>query len=247
MTGAAIEVVDLRKSFADKKALDGVSFTVARGEVFGYLGPNGAGKTTTLRILAATLRPSSGDARIDGWSAVSHPLEVKRRLGYLPESGAVFEKVTPREFLEFQGAVRGLEAGQASARAECLADRFELRADLDRRHGDLSKGTRQKSCWLAALLHEPPVLVLDEPLSGLDVESVARVKELLREISAAGTTILYSSHLVDVVERVCDRIAVIHQGKLRAIGTPSEVMIGAGADSLETAIRRLSAHSHGVS
>jgi len=237
----AIEIDDLSRSFGAMRALDGISLSIGRGEVFGYLGPNGAGKTTTLRILVGTLQPTSGDARVFGASVTADPIAVKRTLGYVPESGAVFERLTPREFLEFTGRIRGLSTDETAARTEALAARFELATELDRRLGDLSKGTRQKACWCAALLHEPAVLVLDEPLSGLDVESVARVKELLAELSGSGVTVLYSSHLVDLVERMCHRVAVIHRGRLRAIGTPEEVAIGSGADTLEGAVRRLAA------
>ena len=241
MSEQAIEIDGLTRDYGERRALDGVTLSIGRGEIFGYLGPNGAGKTTTLRILAGTLRPTAGDVRVLGSSVVAEPLAVKSSLGYVPESGAVFERLTPREFLEFGGRIRGLAADETMARAEALARRFELTSELDRRLGELSKGTKQKTCWCAALLHEPPVLVLDEPLSGLDVESVARIKELLAELAASGVTVFYSSHLVDLVERLCHRVAVIHRGRLRAVGTPQEVAIGSGADTLEGAVRRLAA------
>jgi len=241
MAEPAIELEGLTRDYGERRALDGVTLAVRPGEVFGYLGPNGAGKTTTLRILAGTLRPSAGAARVLGVDVVDDPVAVKAGLGYIPESGAVFEKLTPREFLAFSGRVRGLSGEATAERTESLAARFELDGELDRRLADLSKGTKQKACWCAALLHEPPVLVLDEPLSGLDVESVARVKELLAELARGGVTVFYSSHLVDLVERLCHRVAVIHRGRLRAVGTPEEVAIGSGADTLEGAVRRLAA------
>jgi len=241
MTEPAIELEGLTRDYGERRALDGVTLAVRAGEVFGYLGPNGAGKTTTLRILAGTLRPSAGAARVLGVDVVDDPVAAKASLGYIPESGAVFEKLTPREFLAFSGRVRGLSGEATAERTESLAARFELDGELDRRLADLSRGTKQKACWCAALLHEPPVLVLDEPLSGLDVESVARVKELLAELARGGVTVFYSSHLVDLVERLCHRVAVIHRGRLRAVGTPEEVAIGSGADTLEGAVRRLAA------
>jgi ABC-2 type transport system ATP-binding protein len=227
--------------FGERTALDSVSLSVEPGEVFGYLGPNGAGKTTTLRIVAGLLRPTAGDAAVLGTSVLGDPLAVKRTIGYIPESGAVFEKLTPREHLQFVGCMRGRTPRDTERAVADLAGRFQLTAELDRRCGELSKGTKQKLCWCAALLHAPPVLVLDEPLSGLDVESVARVKELLRELAEQGATVFYSSHLVDVVEKICTRIAVLDGGRLRAVGTPREVMLGAGRDSLEEAVRRLTA------
>jgi ABC-2 type transport system ATP-binding protein len=241
MSTPAIELTKLSMSYGGRQALDEVSLAVAPGEIFGYLGPNGAGKTTTLKILAGILRPTAGDAAVLGSSVLADPLAVKSRIGYVPESGAIFERLTPREHLRFVGRVRGLTAAETDERIARHAGRFQLTAELDRRSSDLSKGTKQKVCWCAALLHEPPVLVLDEPLSGLDVETVARVKELLRELVAGGATVFYSSHLVDVVEKVCTRIAVLDRGRLRAAGTPHEVTIGTGCDSLEAAIRALTA------
>jgi ABC-2 type transport system ATP-binding protein len=237
----AIELDGLAMRYGDRPALAGVTLAVEPGEIFGYLGPNGAGKTTTLKIVAGLLRPTAGDARVLGTSVLADPFAVKKTIGYVPESGAVFEKLTPREHLHFLGRVRGLSREETEERALRLAQRFQLTAELDRRSSDLSKGTKQKLCWCAALLHEPPVLILDEPLSGLDVESVARVKELLRELSAKGSTVFYSSHLIDVVEKICTRIAVLDRGVLRAVGTPLEVAIGAGRDTLEAAIRGLTA------
>ena len=241
MPTPAIELTRLSMRYGARTALDDVSLAVLPGEIFGYLGPNGAGKTTTLKIVAGILRPSAGDAAVLGSSVLAEPLLAKTRIGYVPESGAVFEKLTPREHLRFVGRVRGLTAAETDERIARHAGRFQLTAELDRRCSDLSKGTKQKVCWCAALLHEPPVLVLDEPLSGLDVESVARVKELLRDVAARGATVFYSSHLIDVVEKVCTRIAVIDRGRLRAVGTPLEVTIGAGCDTLEAAIRVLTA------
>ena len=235
----AIELTGVTMRFGDRTALDEVSLAVAPGEIFGYLGPNGAGKTTTLKILAGILRPTAGDARVLGTSVLADPLSTKAQIGYIPESGAVFERLSPREHLHFVARVRGSTAAASDQRIAALAERFQLTGDLDRPCSDLSKGTKQKVCWCAALLHEPPVLVLDEPLSGLDVESVARVKELLRELAAKGATVFYSSHLVDVVEKVCTRIAVLDRGRLRAVGTPREVAIGAGSDTLEAAVRGL--------
>jgi ABC-2 type transport system ATP-binding protein len=239
MNAPAIALQGLTMRFGAQLALDGVSLDVQPGEVFGYLGPNGAGKTTTLKILAGLLRPAAGDAAILGTSVLADPLLAKARIGYIPESGAVFEKLTPREHLHFVGRMRGLEPAEVMARGERLAARFALSDSLDRRCSELSKGTKQKVCWCAALLHEPPVLVLDEPLSGLDVESVARVKELLREIAARGATVFYSSHLVDVVEKICTRVAVLGRGRLLAVGTPHEVTLGTGRETLEEAIRAL--------
>src|SRR5262249_50039844 len=160
MTDApALRLTGLTMRFADRAALDDVSLDVQAGEVFGYLGPNGAGKTTTIRILSGMLRPTAGDAFVLGSSVLADPLAAKARIGYAPESGAVFEKLTPREHLRFVARVRGFDESATTERIAAWADRFQLTAELDRRCGDLSKGTKQKVCWCAALLHQPTVLV----------------------------------------------------------------------------------------
>jgi ABC-2 type transport system ATP-binding protein len=231
-----LDLRDLTRDFGATRALSGVSLAVRRGEVFGYLGANGAGKTTTIKILTGLLHPTSGDAFVCGHSVTTAPLEAKARLGYLPESGALFEKLSPLEYLVFTGQLYGLEEGDAQERARHWLSFFSLLDKADHRIGTFSKGTKQKVCWAAALQHEPEVLVLDEPLNGLDVETVARLKELLRSWSAAGRTVFYSSHLVDVVEKMCTRVGVLHGGRLVGEGTVDEVRTRAGASSLEEAL-----------
>jgi ABC-2 type transport system ATP-binding protein len=238
---SAIELVGLGKDYGPKRALHDVSLTVARGEVFGYVGANGAGKTTTIKILTGLIRPTSGDARVAGHSVLERPLEVKARLGYVPESGALFEKFSPAEYLTLVGRLYRLPEARIRDRMGEELRSFGLEADKGRPMGTLSKGTKQKVCWIAALLHDPEVLILDEPLNGLDVETVAHVKETMRRLAQEGRTIFYSSHLIDIVEKVCTRIAVIHAGRLASVGTVSEVMTAAGADSLEQALLALSA------
>ncbi len=235
----AIELDSLTRSFGDRLALDRVSLRVDRGEIFGYLGPNGAGKTTTIKILTGLLRPTAGDVRLNGTSVVAEPLRVKERLGYVPESGALFEKLTLVEYLLFTGQMYGIPDDEISARTSYWANLFGLSGEEDRPLGALSRGNRQKVCWAAALLHAPEVLVLDEPLSGLDVGAVMQVKELLWERSAAGKTVFYSSHLVDIVEKLCTRIAVLDRGRLVTTGRVDEVFAAAGATSLEEAMIRL--------
>jgi ABC-2 type transport system ATP-binding protein len=242
MEGAsAIELRGLGKDYGPKRALHDVSLTVARGEVFGYVGANGAGKTTTLKILTGLIRPSSGDARVGGHSVLERPLEVKARLGYVPESGALFEKFSPAEYLTLIGRLYRLSEARIRDRMGEELGSFGLEADKDRPMGMLSKGTKQKVCWIAALLHEPEVLVLDEPLNGLDVETVAHVKEMMRHLAQQGRTVFYSSHLIDIVEKVCTRIAVIHAGRLVNVGTVSQVVAASGASTLEQALLTLSA------
>jgi ABC-2 type transport system ATP-binding protein len=212
---------------------------VGRGEIFGYLGPNGAGKTTTIKILTGLLRPTAGDARVVGFSVLEAPLEVKARVGYVPESGALYEKLAPEEYLSLVGRLYKMAGPAIEEGLARWLSRFQLTAQRRTPMHALSKGMRQKVCWIAALLHEPEVLVLDEPLNALDVEAVALAKDLMSELAADGRTIFYSSHLMDVVARVCSRVAVLRAGRLVASGTPAEVTAAAGADDLEQALLKL--------
>ncbi|MBI4820192.1 MAG: ABC transporter ATP-binding protein [Deltaproteobacteria bacterium] len=238
-TAPSIELVELAKSYGDKRALDGVTLSVQPGEIFGYLGRNGAGKTTTLSILAGLVRPTSGTVRVLGFDVVEQAIEVKKRIGYVPESGAVFEKLTPRESLQIMGALHGITTSKLGPRVEQLLDAFGLRPACDVRMDTFSKGMKQKVCIASAIVHDPEVLLLDEPLNGLDVEGVVEVKELIRRHAAAGRTVLYTSHLVDVVEKLCTRIGVLAAGKLVAVGTPDSLRELTGADALEDALVRI--------
>jgi ABC-2 type transport system ATP-binding protein len=237
---SAIELRHLGKDYGSKQALRDVSLSVGWGEVFGYVGANGAGKTTTIKILTGLIRPTSGDALVAGHSVLEQPLEVKARLGYVPESGALFEKFSPVEYLTLIGRLYRLSEAHIRERVGEELRSFGLEADKDKPMGVLSKGTKQKVCWISALLHDPEVLVLDEPLNGLDVETVAHVKEMMRRRAQQGRTIFYSSHLIDIVEKVCTRIAVIHAGQLVSVGTVGEVVAAAGTASLEQALLALS-------
>jgi ABC-2 type transport system ATP-binding protein len=239
VASAAIELRSLTKRFGDQRALDDVSLVVQRGEVFGYLGPNGAGKTTTLKILTGLLKPTSGDVRVVGRSVIDEPLEVKARVGYVPESGALYEKLAPAEYLDLVARLYKMAPEAADAAIERWLRRFGLEAQRSVPMQSLSKGTRQKVCWIAALLHDPEVLILDEPLNALDVEAVALTKDLMSELSASGRTLFYSSHLMDVVARVCTRVAVLRAGRLVSSGTPDEVVSAAGTETLEQALLKL--------
>jgi ABC-2 type transport system ATP-binding protein len=238
--GPAIELIGLSKVYGGTPALQDVTLSVGRGEIFGYLGPNGAGKTTTIKILTGLLRPTGGDARVGGRSVRTEPLEVKARVGYVPESGALYEKLSAAEYLELVGQLYRLTPADSRARADHWLSQFQITNEAERPLHTLSKGTRQKVCWIAALLHDPEVLVLDEPLNALDVEAVARAKELMSRLAAEGRTVFYSSHLIDVVSRVCTRVAVLRAGRLVVQGTPAEVTAHAGAAGLEEALLSLS-------
>ena len=238
-TDAAIDFRGLTKDYGAVRALDGVSLSVSKGEVFGYVGPNGAGKTTTIKILAGLARPTAGDAFICGRSILTEQLEVKARTGYIPESGALLEKLTPREFLTSIGRLYRLPDCDIDAQLARWLNYFGLRNRADQRIGLLSKGNKQKICWISSLLHDPEVFILDEPLNGLDAETISRVKELMSDLVLLGKTIFYSSHLIDIVEKVCTRIAVLDRGTLVGVGTVEQIREMFNTDSLEQALLRL--------
>jgi ABC-2 type transport system ATP-binding protein len=239
MAEPTIELRGLTQDFGDKRILDGIDLAVERGEIFGYIGANGAGKTTTLKILTGILRPTGGDARILGKSVLDEPLWVKARIGYVPESGAIFEKLTPREYLTAMGQLYRVAARGLAQRIEEILARFRIAERIDQQMDVFSKGTKQKVCIAAALLHDPEVLFLDEPLNGLDVETVLEIKELMKSAAAAGKTVLYTSHLVDVVEKVCNRIGVLHRGRLIAVDTIPALLASTATTSLESALIKL--------
>jgi ABC-2 type transport system ATP-binding protein len=211
----AIEASDLRKHYGAIKALDGVTFSVAKGQVIGLLGPNGAGKTTLMKLLTGYLQPDGGDAAIAGTDVVADPLAAQRRLGYLPESAPLYGEMTVQEYLEMMAALRGVALGQRRARlseaihATGLADR--LIQPIDK----LSKGYRQRVGIAQAIVHRPEVLILDEPTSGLDPTQIAEIRALIREL-ARDATVLLSTHILAEVEATCERVLVIMKGELRA-------------------------------
>ena len=236
---AVIELRNVYKDYATTRALNDICLSVNRGEVFGYIGANGAGKTTTIKILTGLIKPSGGDALICGRSILADPLEVKSKIGYVPESGSLFDKLSPREYLSNVGRLYRLTDSAIKTKINDWLAYFELAERIDQRMEVFSKGTKQKVVWIAALMHDPEVLIFDEPLSGLDVEAIAHAKELMRRYAAEGRTIFYSSHLIDVVEKVCTRLAVLHKGRLVGVGTVDEIRGRNGSSSLEESLVRL--------
>jgi len=210
-----IEVVGLVKRYGDRAALDGVSFRVERGEIVGFLGPNGAGKTTTLRILSTFLTQDAGEAKVAGFDVLRKPMEVRRRLGYLPEQPPLDLDHTVREYLGFCAALRGVR-GKAGRRAiDSVVDRCGLAAVADRLIGNLSKGFRQRVGLAQALVHEPEVVVLDEPTIGLDPHQIREIRHLIRSLAGAHTVLL-SSHILPEVAMTCSRAVVVHRGRVAA-------------------------------
>jgi ABC-2 type transport system ATP-binding protein len=234
-----IEAVNLHVRYGAVEALKGVSFRVKSGEVCGYLGPNGAGKSTTVKALTGIIKPNAGTARICGRDMASDPVEAKRRLGYVPETAAAFSLLTPREYLGMLADLHELDHKVADDRRDKLLHSFGITDLADRRIDTLSKGQRQRVVLSAALLHDPDVLFLDEPLSGLDATAARTVKDLIAGLAEQGRAVLFCSHVLEVVERVCTRVIVLHQGTIVADAPPGELMGRAGDATLEAAFRRL--------
>jgi ABC-2 type transport system ATP-binding protein len=234
-----IRVRNLSKSFGTTPVLRGLDLDVRAGEILGYVGPNGAGKTTTIKIVCGMLDDFQGDVRVCGHDVTTDTIAAKRCIGYVPETAALYDELTPVEFLRFAGTLHGLGDAEGESRARELLDCFGLAPAADARLGTFSKGMRQKVLLTGALLHDPPVLVLDEPLSGLDAHTVVVVKMVLQRLARAGKTIFYSSHVMDVVERVCDRIVLIADGAMVASGTFDELQAQGRGGSLERIVTEL--------
>jgi sodium transport system ATP-binding protein len=234
----------LRKIFRSRdgtevRAVDGVSFACAAGEIVGLLGPNGAGKTTTLRILATILPPTEGRVVVAGHDVVAAPDGVRRKLGYVSAATGVYERLSARETLVYYGRLHGMSEDALARRVEDVLDFLEMRAFADRLAGRLSSGERQKVSLARAIVHDPPVLILDEPTANLDVIVARNVVEFVERARAAGRAILLSTHIFSEAERLCDRVVVVHRGKLLASGTQSELLAAAGTDNLEDAFFKM--------
>jgi len=236
-----IAIQHLTKRFGTQTAVDDLSFEVPAGQILGFLGPNGAGKSTTLKMLTGMLEPNSGTATICGFDLLREPLEVKRRVGFVPESGAVFESLTGLEYLEMVAALYAIPQEAARARIRQFIAFFDLSFETltDKLLGAYSKGMRRKVVITAALLHNPPVVFFDEPLDGLDANAAVGFKALIQTLAHEGKTIVYSSHILDVVERVCERVIIIDKGRMLVDGRPDELLAAHGADTLERLFTQL--------
>ena len=234
-----IQVQDLVREFGAVRAVDGLSFTVGEGEIYGLLGPNGAGKTTTLRSLAGLLTPTSGTARVLGKTAGEDPLAVKRALGYLTGDTALYGRLTPREVLRFFARLNERPDDWIAARIAALSVELDLGEFLDRRCERLSTGQRQRTAIARAFVHDPTVLVLDEPTASLDVVSARFILDRLRAEAARGKAVLFSTHHLSEAELVCDRMGVIWRGRLLAEGTSGELRERTGTGTLTEAFLAL--------
>ena len=235
----AIELINLTKRFDGVEAVRDVSLTIPAGQICGYLGPNGAGKTTTVKMAVGMLEPTSGTALIEGIDIREQPVEAKMRIGVVPETGALYENLTPREYLALMGGLYHLEPVLAAERAERFLSHFGIADTADRFMTSFSRGMRQKVLISAALLHNPSILFLDEPLSGLDANTALILKELLRDLASRGKTIFYCSHILEVVERICDRVIILNNGAIVADGAVDELKHLTHEISLEDAFTNL--------
>lgn len=226
-----IELIHITKKFGDLTAVDDLSLEVARGEFFSVLGPNAAGKTTTIKILTGLIKPTSGRATVAGFDVQADPLRVRERLAYVPDFPFLYEKLTPWEFIRFTGQMFRMPADRIESNGRDLIARFNLESYLNKAIEGLSHGTRQRIAIASALLHDPEVFVIDEPMVGLDPHHARIVKDILKERSRAGMTVFLSTHQLSVAEELADRIGIIHQGKLTAVGNTTELRARAGREA----------------
>ncbi|KKO92992.1 ABC transporter [Sphingobacterium sp. Ag1] len=218
-----IRIVDLKKSYGEKEILKGINLDIFPGQVIGYIGPNGAGKSTTVKILTGLIEDFTGTVAINGINIQEDPLAVKALLGYVPENAELYDVLTPVEYLDFVGKLYGMEDKVILERSLKLLAAFGLESNSNNRMDTFSKGMRQKVLLISGIIHNPQIIVLDEPLSGLDANAVIFVKELISLLAKEGKTIFYCSHMMDVVEKVSDRILLINQGSIIADGTIEEL------------------------
>ena len=228
-----IELNHLVKEFGDLKAVDDLSLTVGKGEFFAVLGPNAAGKTTTIKMLVGLIAPTTGTAKVCGYDVQTEPIEVRKRLAYVPDFPFLYDKLTPWEFLRFTGQLFHMSEKDIETRTRDLIPRFTLEPYLRKSIESLSHGTRQRIAIVSALMHNPEVFVLDEPMVGLDPHHQYILKEVLKERAAEGMTVFLSTHQLSVAEEVADRIGIVHMGKLVAVGTEEELHNLGGEDNAE--------------
>ncbi len=223
----------VNKSFGSKKAVDNLNLTIEDGKVFGFIGPNGAGKTTTIKMLTGILRPDSGTVRLNGIDISQSPMEAKRSFGFVPDTFDMYERLTGMEYLRFMGDIYGVDARRRKEHIDRYLSLFELRDAANQQIRGYSHGMKQKLAITGALMHEPSIWILDEPMVGLDPQSVFILKEEMRRHADGGRTVFFSTHVLDVAERLCDEIGIINKGRLIANGTLEELRGGEQDSTLE--------------
>src|SRR6266853_1713690 len=233
----AIEIRNLRKIYGSKAAVDGLSLSVPRGSFFGFLGPNGAGKSTTIRMLTGLIPPTSGSIALLGMPMPDQELEIKKRIGLVPDESLLFDRLTGGEFLEFVGRMYGLARPVARERARALLGLFALEENSRKLIAEYSKGMRKRVAMAASLIHHPDLFLMDEPFEGVDAVGARLMKDILVDQVQRGATIFLTSHVLEVVERLCDRVAIIHEGKMVVCGTMAELRTG--SETLEDVFVRV--------
>ncbi len=218
-----INVKGLKKFFGEVKAVNGISFSVQQGEVFGLLGPNGAGKTTTIKLLLGLLEPNEGEMRVFGLNPERDEVEIKRRIGYVSEEPLIFKSLTPKDLFNFIASIRRLDEEKTTALAKEYLESLDADEYYDQLIATLSHGNKQKLQIIAAILHDPDLLILDEPIAGLDAKSVRVVKSILELHTQRGGSVLFSTHIMEIAQDLCDRIGIINKGKMVGIGTMEEL------------------------
>lgn len=221
--GEMLELIGVRKRYGSFEAVKGIDLKVHRGEIFGFLGPNGAGKTTTIRMIAGVLRPTAGQVLVGGDDLAQNPQSAKARVGYIPDRPYLYEKLSAAEFLRFVAGLWGREGAEVDARADRLLELFQLAEWKDELIETFSHGMRQKVLITSALIHQPELIVVDEPMVGLDPRSAKLLKDLFRTFAGHGGTVFLSTHTLEVAESLCDRIAIINEGKIIALGTMDDL------------------------
>lgn len=218
-----INIENLSKSFGDKLALDNLNLKVKRGEIFGFLGPNGAGKTTTIKMIVGMLKQDKGHILIDGIDTLKDPIEAKKKFAFVPDNPDVYETMTGRQYLNFIGDVFEISLDKREENIKKYQEIFEMEENLDLLISSYSHGMKQKIVLMGALIHEPDLLILDEPMVGLDAKSSFRLKNIMRQLCDSGKSVFFSTHVMEVAEKVCDRIGIINKGKLIAVGSLEEI------------------------
>jgi sodium transport system ATP-binding protein len=241
-----IEVRDLRKAFGDVKAVDGVSFTARDGEITGLLGPNGAGKTTTLRMLYTLMRADAGEVLVDGIRAAEDGLGVRKRLGVLPDARGLYKHLTARENIDYFARLHGMSPDDATRRCEVLIEMLEMADFANRRAEGYSQGQRVKTAIARALVHDPKNVLLDEPTNGLDVMATRRMRQFMRDLRTEGRCVLFSSHIMQEVAQLCDRIVVIAKGRVVADESPDALRRQTGESNLEEAFVKIIGSEEGL-
>jgi len=238
-----IKLTNLTKIYGEKIALSDLTLNIPEGELFGFLGPNGAGKTTTIKLIMGLLRPTSGKVEVGGYDIFREPIKAKQIIGYVPDSPFIYEKLTGREYLQFIGSIFNMEVGNIAAEIEKCSALLNMESYLDYRTGEYSHGMRQKVVLTSAFIHKPRLLIIDEPMVGLDPSSARIVKDILADFAKAGSTVFISTHTLSLAEEICHRIGIINHGRLVTVGTRADLMKMTSAvdGNLETLFLKLTA------